>query len=209
MGTIDDLHAPGTARRGRRPATLAAAAVVVLAAGAVLWWATAPDALRGQGSVGTVPAELGEPVYVGHMSMASRPVTVVRLEPVLATDGLDATVWVCDPMPDQTPIGMVGSEDVADYCRDLQPVAPGVTLEVHEDARDELPPYLLTELRATAPGPQVFCGLDVTYRDGWRTGRHREAGLTRIVLNPEDEGGVPPDDDGLDDGSRHTALCGR
>jgi hypothetical protein len=211
VDTIDEAPpAPSAGSRPRRVAILVTL-LVVLAAGAVLWWVTAPDALRGQGAVGTVSTELGEPVYVGHTSMASRPVTVVRLEPILATDGLEATVWVCDPVPDETPIGMVGGEDVAEYCRDLQPVAPGDTLEFHDDAWDALPPYLLTELRATAPGPQVFCGLDVTYRDGWRTGRHREAGLMRIVLNPEEEGGVPPGDDDLDldDGTRHTALCER
>jgi hypothetical protein len=206
MGTIDELSPPGSGPRGRRRAILATV-VVALVVGAVLWWVTAPDALRDQGGISTVPVSLGEPVYSGHTHMTSRPVTVVRLEPVLRTDGLEVTVWVCDPVPDQDPIGMVGADDLDEFCRDLRPLVPGDTLEVHDGRPDPLPPYLLTELRATAPGPQVFCGFDVTYRDGWRTGRHRAAGLVRIVLNPDkDEDTVAL---GHDDPSHAAAICDR
>jgi hypothetical protein len=208
METIDSASPPPRSASRGRPRTILATVGMVLVAGAVLWWVTAPDALRDQGAIGTVPVALDEPVYTGHTHMATRPVTVVRLEPVLRTDGLEVTVWVCDPVPGQGPIGMVGADDLAEFCRDLRPLVPGDTLEVHDGRPDPLPPYLLTELRATAPGPQVFCGFDVTYRDGRRTGRHREAGQFRIVLNPDQDESVGDHED-VTDGSYHTALCER
>jgi hypothetical protein len=205
---LDEAPPPtGPAAHRRRHAILAAL-VVVLVSGAVLWWVTAPDALRDQGAIAAVPVALGEPIYNGHSHLATRPVTVVRLEPVLATDGLEVRVWVCDPVPGHDVIGLVGADDLAEYCRDPRPLVPGDTLEVHDGRPDPFPPYLLTELRATAPGPQVFCGFDVTYRDGWRTGRHREAGQFRIVLNPEPDERFG-DDDRFPDDTSPAALCER
>lgn len=48
-------------------------------------------------------------------------------------------------------------------------------------------PVLLVEVTPTSDQPQGLCALDITYRsvDGWRTGRQRDGGLYRVVVNED------------------------
>ncbi|WP_157041877.1 hypothetical protein [Nitriliruptor alkaliphilus] len=185
---VEGLATP--ARRRPGPAITAVVAASLIAA--LAWWATTPDALSdAAGTTVGMAAPTDGSLFVGQYGTASHDVVIERVEPVVV-DGLAATVWMCHPVHGSDPIGSMRAADVDEFCTDLVPVERGTVLPGYSGTPpDETLAYLLVELEPTADHPQGFCGLDVTYRDGWRKGRHRQAGGPQAITN------APTEDDDL------------
>lgn len=186
--------------RGRRAAAAGSPRLVVAGALAVAvlgaaWLVTAPDAVvpaAAADAIVGVTADVGEPMYVGSYALADRDVVIESIEPV-TVNGLDVALWMCDPAPGAAPIGAVASEGLSRSCRSVEPLVPGTTVAALPAGGQVVEPYVVLEVTPTADGPQGLCGLDVTYRlaDGWRTGRHREAGPPHVVVNEGDDAPWP------------------
>lgn len=193
MAMIDSEPTSARVPRWGRQIAVVVVAVAVIAG---VWVATAPDAVVSPGATVGMPLEVGESGYVGEYALSDRDLRVESIEPV-TVGGLAVDLWVCDPAPGQDAIGAVTSERLPEHCVSVEPFVPGTTLAGRPPGARATAPYLLIEVTPTEERPQGLCGLDVTYRlvDGWRTGRRRVAGSTRVVVN---EGGdETPLDEGL------------
>lgn len=185
-------------RQASRPVSrrgvLAGGGVVLVVAIASFWVALAPDAVVSPGATIGLPLEVGESGYVGYYPLSERDLVIESVEPV-TLNGLDVAVWMCDPVPGEDPLGSARAADLPEFCRSVEPFEPGTTIAGHSRDHRAVGPYLLVEVTPTEEVPQGLCGLDMTYRlaDGWRTGRHREGGSYRVVVN--EDGDVAWDDD--------------
>lgn len=167
--------------RSTRPRSrlIAAAGLLAVIIAAALWLVT-PKAVRGPVAVVTVPLEVGQTTWIGLEKIVTQPVTVRAVEAV--TDA-DAEILLCDRADGQHVIGSVRDEDLTDYCARTTPVVAGTQLEPNPAGVDPAT-YVVVGLTATDTTPQVYCGLDLRYRDGLRLGRASPAGASQAVLNP-------------------------
>jgi hypothetical protein len=192
MGAVDTE--PGTRRVPRR-AWSAAAGVAVVAALVSVWQVTAPDDLTGPGATMSMTVEPGGSAYVGYYPLSERDLVIESIEPV-TLNGLHVTLWLCHPVSDEDPLGSAAADDLDEFCRSVEPFAPGTRLAGRHPDWRPTEPYLLAQVTATSDRPQGLCGLDITYRrvDGWRTGRHPETGSQRVVLNEEPDTDWPDEE---------------
>lgn len=150
-----------------------ALAIGIVVVGAVGLWLMSSDAVRdgpGQPSVAG-SLTMDESVYLGLLGVAQRTVVATSFRAHM-TEGLEAAVLVCHR--DRSYDGSVYSGDRAAIdgaCARLVPATGDTLLEAgFADT------YLVVEVTRTGDGPQRFCGLDITYRDGFRRGQASRAG---------------------------------
>ena len=168
-----------SARERTRPLTsLVIAVVMVLGIAA---WTITPDAVRSNGGVASAPLAVGDTLWIGLPSLAKQALTV-RSADALTDAG--AEIRVCLRRT-PGPIGIVDTDDLPTYCDATLPLAAGTPLGP-AGPRTAPSRYLIVGLTATEVGPQVFCGLDVRYRQGLRIGR-QTGGDYLMVINPPNE----------------------
>jgi hypothetical protein len=186
------VHVPDGGRWSqRRVRWLALSAVLVLLLAAA-WAVTEPRALReDSGLTVTAPVPVGGSMFVGLYELGDRDVVLQRVEPVVL-GGLQATIWLCRPVPGGEVIGTLSHGEIGDHC-DLAPVTRGTLLPGATDPGNRsVTDYLIVQLVPTVEQPQAFCGLDVVYRDGWRSARQRQAARYQAVTNPPEHGPGDP-----------------
>lgn len=101
-----------------------------------------------------------------------------------ALSDAEADIRVCHRIG-PAPIGIVLPGDLPTYCSATPPLVAGTVLGPAA-SREAPSSYLIVGITATEPGQQVFCGLDVRYRQGLRIGR-QTGGDYRMVGNATTE----------------------
>jgi hypothetical protein len=186
-GSVETVDVEPSSRRVPRWVWLAAAGVTVGALVGV-WFLTAPDEVASPGATVGLQVAPGDSAYVGYYPLSERDLVIEAIEPV-TLNGPDVALWLCDPAPDTDPLGSSLGDDLAEHCRSLDPFLPGAVIAGRHPDWRPTEPYLMVELTPTSDQPQGLCALDITYRpvDGWRTGRQRNGGQYRAVVNEDPE----------------------
>lgn len=173
----------------RRWASILAVTVVVAGVGWFGWWLRHPAPLDWGGyGIGPDDIEVGEQVWTSLSERALRPerrrvLTIEDVEPVV-TRGDDVRVdyFVCTldlGALDDAGVGGFGygmPERWAErVCTDLRPAA-GTTMDLVAEPAQQL----LVRVTPTGPGRTVITGHDLTFREGWQTGRERVSPEIRL-----------------------------
>lgn len=176
-----DTETPGRLRR-RRWAPLAAVGVLVVAV--VPWVVTAPDTVRtADHANGLVPIGSGETYYEGYAALNDRDLVVEQVSPV-ATAGVSAEPLLCVPIPGASYIGNITVDELDEFCSSAEPLGAGTVIPGHGPGA--VRPYVLLRITKHTDATEAFCGLDITYRDGWRQGSNRQGGTHQVLLTQDE-----------------------
>lgn len=178
--TDTDTDMPARPRR-RRWAPLAA--VGVLVAGVVAWVVTSPDAVpTADRANALIPIGAGETYYEGYYALNHRDIIVEQVAAV-TTAGVSAEPLLCVPVPGASYIGNITVDEVDEFCSSAEPISPGTVIP--GSSRDTVQPYVLLRIVKHTEATEAFCGLDITYRDGWRQGSNRQGGTHQVLLTQD------------------------
>jgi hypothetical protein len=167
--------------RRRRRTPLAAAGV--LAAGVVAWLMTTPDTVpTADHANALVPIGGGETYYEGYYALNDRDIIIEQVAAV-TTAGVSAEPLLCVPEPGASYIGNITVDEVDEFCSSTEPLAPGTVIPGY--SRDTLQPYVLLRIMKHTETTEAFCGLDITYQDGWRQGSNRQGGTHQVLLTQD------------------------
>ena len=195
LETVEDAS---VGRRGARRGWWVTGVLAVTAL-AGTWFVTSPDDVVTPGGTVGLQIEPDASRYVGLYYLSEDDLVIDPLEPV-TVNGLGTVLWLCAPIQRSGVIGTAGRDDLDEHCSSVEPFEPGMVLAGRRPDSVPSEPYLLVEVIPTGEQPQGLCALDVTYRpvDGWRTGRQRDGGPVRVVVNePADSDELVEPDEGL------------